>query len=517
MVMIDSSWFLEAPEFLATTEPSEERRNVVPPLLRYYNATLDEACIRTYPWWLCANFEYLIESFKDVSFFFYQSIYDGYLHAYRAWDDTLDLDTVADLTQFERYGATMQHSLRRAIINAPEEADWSLFASGCAVHGATRAIIEDRDFVNRGIIASYKYVVNSGTSDVWRILAVPDYETGLVTTLEDAVVDWWRLRKDNTSVFTKKRYDDDCTTYLCNPTCASSLEIRNDNELPIPVVAVFLLWNLGLWPVVVFAIVFFGMIRTKDVVFKAHLLQAAVKDTTTPDDDGCCDDDDIETAVVHILETPTPVDDDDDEEASQSNEDTKHEEEVVVPGVVEFLATSNLSYWISKKPILEDVTVAVHAGVLTGVVGPSGAGKTTLIEVMARVRQQGRLAGDLSLGGVSLVGGPDVGALRAWYARRSVFVPQVDVFHGNLTVRQIALHATYVSLPHGVPTSEKLRRASDLIQSLGLDECLDTIAGDGGVAIEGGLSGGQRRRLSVFQKMISKPIYAFLDEYVLLF
>lgn len=87
-------------------------------------------------------------------------------------------------------------------------------------------------------------------------------------------------------------------------------------------------------------------------------------------------------------------------------------------------------------------------------------------------------------------------------------VPQEDRLHGFFTCRSYLQH--YARLT-GIPTDEANRRIEDLLQKLGLVEQADkgTIVGD--LFIKG-LSGGQKRRLSVALEALSNPEHFFLDE-----
>ena len=67
-------------------------------------------------------------------------------------------------------------------------------------------------------------------------------------------------------------------------------------------------------------------------------------------------------------------------------------------------------------------------------------------------------------------------------------------------------------LPEFMNASEKLRRVWQVIKLLELERCSNTICGDGGVMVEGGISGGQRRRVSIATQLIRMPAALLLDE-----
>ena len=165
------------------------------------------------------------------------------------------------------------------------------------------------------------------------------------------------------------------------------------------------------------------------------------------------------------------------------------------------------------REILAGVTTTFAAADVNAIMGPSGSGKSTLLEVVSMTRTVGTMAGDVLIDGMPMRGGgADAAALEAWYGRNSTFVAQQDVFWPAMTVQELALYTAFLQLPVHMLPAAKARVARSRLAMLGLDGRLDTRIGDGGVSVEGGLSGGQRRRLSVFQQIIVPPKFLFLDE-----
>mmetsp|Transcript_19242 Transcript_19242/g.58081 ORF Transcript_19242/g.58081 Transcript_19242/m.58081 type:complete len:689 (-) Transcript_19242:421-2487(-) len=156
----------------------------------------------------------------------------------------------------------------------------------------------------------------------------------------------------------------------------------------------------------------------------------------------------------------------------------------------------------SHKTILSLSGAAARPGRLLAIIGPSGSGKTTLLTALA-----GQMAGSgaLSLSGeVTLNGTPQAVA-----DVRQGFVAQEDIFYSQLTVRETLLMAAHLRLPKSMPDSEKEAYVEELLAKLGLGKAADTIVGDAKVR---GISGGEKKRLSIGCELIASPNLVFADE-----
>lgn len=155
------------------------------------------------------------------------------------------------------------------------------------------------------------------------------------------------------------------------------------------------------------------------------------------------------------------------------------------------------------KQILTEVNGEAKSGELFALMGPSGCGKTTLLETLS-----GRPA--LPRATVTQQCTFDNHPLRGRDVKNlSCFVEQEDALLGSLTVRETMRFAARLSLPRSVSYPEQHARVEELLKAFGLRDQADTLVG---TPIRKGISGGQKRRLSVASQLIASPKILFLDE-----
>lgn len=156
------------------------------------------------------------------------------------------------------------------------------------------------------------------------------------------------------------------------------------------------------------------------------------------------------------------------------------------------------------KTILSDVNGIVKAGELLALMGPSGSGKSTLLNVLAH--RQSALGGASIHADIYINGAPvDPKTFR----RISAYVEQEDALVGSLTVRETLSFAARLSLPNTISKDERIMRIESLITAFGLQGQSNTLIG---TPIRKGISGGQKRRVSVAASLITSPKLLFLDE-----
>ena len=133
--------------------------------------------------------------------------------------------------------------------------------------------------------------------------------------------------------------------------------------------------------------------------------------------------------------------------------------------------------------------------------GPSGSGKTTLLTALG-----GRLAGKVS-GSITYNGQPFSRSMK----RKTGFVTQDDVLYPHLTVLETLTYAALLRLPKSLSREEKMEQAEKIIMELGLTACRNGAVG-GGTAVFRGISGGERKRVSIGLEMLVNPSLLLLDE-----
>ncbi|KAL8778659.1 MAG: hypothetical protein Q9213_007307 [Squamulea squamosa] len=154
-------------------------------------------------------------------------------------------------------------------------------------------------------------------------------------------------------------------------------------------------------------------------------------------------------------------------------------------------------------PIISSIDGMAQAGEIMAIMGPSGSGKTTLLNVLAH-RKGSRL---LHVSGALNVNGSSTSTSN--FQSISSFVEQEDALIGSLTVHETLDFAARLSLPSSVSQTERSLRVEELISSFGLREQANTLVG---TPIRKGISGGQKRRLSIASQLITGPNILFLDE-----
>ncbi|SMN22891.1 similar to Saccharomyces cerevisiae YOL075C Putative ABC transporter [Maudiozyma saulgeensis] len=202
------------------------------------------------------------------------------------------------------------------------------------------------------------------------------------------------------------------------------------------------------------------------------------------------------------------------------------------------LHVRDLSIIASKTntKLVDSFSMDLESGSIMAVMGGSGSGKTTLLNVLAS-----KISGGLTTEGtikyvleqqpletlsspseslrhtelnskkeVIITGIENESEAETDFEERHVkmsYVPQQDVLSARLTCRETMMFAADLKLDK--PKEEKIRIVEQLINELGLKDCADTMVGD---STHRGLSGGEKRRLSVGTQMVANPSIMFLDE-----
>ncbi|WVO24277.1 uncharacterized protein IAS62_005641 [Cryptococcus decagattii] len=160
-----------------------------------------------------------------------------------------------------------------------------------------------------------------------------------------------------------------------------------------------------------------------------------------------------------------------------------------------------------EKVILNDLSLNFPASEVSAILGPSGAGKSTLLQILAgRKLNPGPLSHFTTLGTLLFANQPTSRTTQSNVA----FVEQDDDWHlPSLTVRETLTYAAILRLPDKMPKKQKIARAETVLRMLGLKDCADLPVGG---ALLKGISGGEKRRLSLAVQMINDPAVLVIDE-----
>jgi ABC-type multidrug transport system ATPase subunit len=153
-----------------------------------------------------------------------------------------------------------------------------------------------------------------------------------------------------------------------------------------------------------------------------------------------------------------------------------------------------------ERIILNGVTGIAYPGEILAILGPSGSGKSTLLNSLA-----GRLHGN-GLTGTILA---NSSKLNRTVLRRTGFVTQDDILYPHLTVRETLIFCSMLRLPRKLSRETKIAAAESAIAELGLTKCENTIIGNSFIR---GVSGGERKRVSIAHEMLVDPALLILDE-----
>ncbi|KAG4999513.1 hypothetical protein JHK87_020585 [Glycine soja] len=153
-----------------------------------------------------------------------------------------------------------------------------------------------------------------------------------------------------------------------------------------------------------------------------------------------------------------------------------------------------------SKSILEGLTGYAKPGQLLAIMGPSGCGKSALLDTLA-----GRLGSNTRQTGEILINGRK----QALAYGTSAYVTQDDTLMTTLTVGEAVHYSAQLQLPDTMSKEEKKERADFTIREMGLQDAINTRIGGWGVK---GISGGQKRRVSICIEILTRPGLLFLDE-----
>lgn len=163
----------------------------------------------------------------------------------------------------------------------------------------------------------------------------------------------------------------------------------------------------------------------------------------------------------------------------------------------------NVSYYLNGKEILTGIQGASTPGQITAIMGASGAGKTTFLDILARKNKRGVVQGDFYVNGEK-ISDQDFRTMVG-------FVDQEDTMLPTLTVHETILTSALLRLPRDMSRAAKEQKVLDVEKQLGIYHIKDQLIG----SEEGkgrGISGGEKRRVGIACELVTSPSILFLDE-----
>jgi ABC-type multidrug transport system ATPase subunit/ABC-type multidrug transport system permease subunit len=154
----------------------------------------------------------------------------------------------------------------------------------------------------------------------------------------------------------------------------------------------------------------------------------------------------------------------------------------------------------NSKTVLDGVNAGMPSGSLTAIIGSSGSGKTSLLNLMA---------GRMSLSSATVEGSTTFNDNADIESIRSAYVMQEDVLVPTLTVRETLRYSADLRLPPPTTQEERYAIVEQVILELGLKECANTRIG---TTAHKGCSGGEKRRTSIGVQLLANPSVLFCDE-----
>ncbi|XP_069149871.1 ABC transporter G family member 31 [Solanum lycopersicum] len=154
-----------------------------------------------------------------------------------------------------------------------------------------------------------------------------------------------------------------------------------------------------------------------------------------------------------------------------------------------------------KLQLLSNVSGVFSPGVLTALVGSSGAGKTTLMDCLAGRKTSGHIEGDIRISGYPKI--------QETFARISGYVEQNDIHSPQVTVFESLWFSSYLRLPKEVNEKQRQEFVEEVMELVELDSLRYALVGLPG---RSGLSTEQRKRLTIAVELVANPSIVFMDE-----
>ncbi|XAR53482.1 Xenobiotic-transporting ATPase [Bertholletia excelsa] len=199
---------------------------------------------------------------------------------------------------------------------------------------------------------------------------------------------------------------------------------------------------------------------------------------------------------------------------SSDGEDVNNRRGMLLPFQPLSLAFDHVNYYVdmpaemksqgieeTRLQLLHDVSGAFRPGILTALVGVSGAGKTTLMDVLAGRKTGGYIEGSISISGYQ--------KNQETFARVSGYCEQNDIHSPHVTVYESLVYSAWLRLSKEVNKETRKMFVEEVMGLVELNPLRDALVGLPGVD---GLSTEQRKRLTIAVELVANPSIIFMDE-----
>lgn len=155
------------------------------------------------------------------------------------------------------------------------------------------------------------------------------------------------------------------------------------------------------------------------------------------------------------------------------------------------------------KRLLRGISGVAKPGKLTSLMGVSGSGKTTLMDVLLGRKTSGNIEGDIFVNGYP--------KNDKYFRRITGYVEQFDYHMPYCTVAESLSYAAQLRLPPSITAEQQSEFVEEVLRLMELNAIRDNIVGVPG-EVDGGLSPGERKRLTIAVELVANPSIIFLDE-----